>query len=224
LTREASRPIAVLAMDPAAQVYWNRSAESATFSHPVKVEWLAGLGSDERLLDYGCGYGRTLAVLHGLGWRNAVGVDMAEAMIARGRREHPTLDLRVARPGPLPFADGDFDAALLFAVLTTIPRDADQLALAGELARLLRPRGLLYVSDYPLQSDERNLRRYQASAARHGVYGVWDREDGGVFRHHEAAWLHRLFADFDWLKDESIQTITMGGSPSTALQILLRRR
>lgn len=211
-------------MDLAAQAYWNRSAESATFSHPVKVDWLADLGRDARLLDYGCGYGRTLAVLHGLGWRNAVGVDIADAMIARGRREHPALDLRVAQSGPLPFADGAFDAALLFAVLTTIPRDADQFALVGELARLLRPGGLLYVSDYLLQTDERNISRYHASAPSHGVYGVWAREDGGVFRHHEAAWLRQLFAGFDWLKDESIQTVTMGGAPSTALQILLRRR
>ena len=49
----------------------------------------------------------------------------------------------------LPFADGQFDAVVLFAVLTCIADDAAQRDLIAELRRVLQPGGLLLVSDYP---------------------------------------------------------------------------
>lgn len=210
-------------MDLAAQSYWNENAGHSSFSHPLNPDWLVELEPGARLLDYGCGYGRTLKTLHGLGWTNTLGVDFAEAMIARGRRENPELSLEVVDGPPLPFADGAFEAVLLFAVLTTIPGDEDQIGLVAELARVLRPGGLLYVSDYPLQTDERNIRRYRASLERHKIYGVWDREDGGVFRHHGMAWLQALFAGFEWLEERLIEAVTMSGAPTMVAQILLRR-
>ncbi len=143
-------------MSAAAQRYWDDHAEAYSFAHPIEPGWLAGLPKGARILDYGCGYGRAAAALAAAGWR-AVGVDFAAGMIARGRREHPGLDLRHIEGLPLAEPDGAFDAAILFAVLTCIPTDADQRALVAELRRLIRPGGLLYVSDYLLQTDARYL-------------------------------------------------------------------
>ncbi len=56
--------------------------------------------------------------------------------------------------------NGSVDAVLLFAVLTCLPSDVDQLRLLEELKRVLRPGGLLYISDLTLANDERNQRRY----------------------------------------------------------------
>ncbi len=95
--------------------------------------------------------------------------------------------------------------------------------MVDELKRLLRPGGLLYVSDYPLQTDARNVARYEAGSSRHGTHGVWDREDGGVFRHHEMAWLHALLADLDWLACDEVETVTMGGNAARVVQILARK-
>jgi SAM-dependent methyltransferase len=212
------------AMDDAARSYWNDNADRYSFSHPLKLEWLAELSPTARLLDYGCGYGRTLKALREFGWANTLGVDIAEAMVARGRRENPGLRLEVIDGLPLSQANDTFDGVLLFAVLTTIPQDEGQIRLVGELARVLRPGGLLYVSDYLLQTDERNVRRYDTGRNKHGTHGVWDREDGGVFRHHEMAWLQELFAGFEWLKDRSIESVTMSGAAAVVTQILLRRR
>jgi SAM-dependent methyltransferase len=206
----------------AAQRYWDDHAEAYSFAHPIELDWLGGLPKDARVLDYGCGYGRAAAGLAAAGWR-VVGVDFAAGMIARGRREHPDLDLRHIEGLPLAEPDGAFDAAILFAVLTCIPPDADQRALIAELTRLIRPGGLLYVSDYLLQSDARYAKRYRTGAARHGLYGVWDRDDGAVFRHHTRQALDALLAAFEPVAEREVETVTLSGAKATAIQLLVRR-
>ena len=163
------------------------------------------------------------AELAALGWRNAVGVDFAAGMIARGLREHPGLDLRHIEGLPLAESDGAFDAAILFAVLTCIPADAEQRALIAELQRLIRPGGLLYVSDYLLQTDARYLARYAAGKARHGVLGVWDRDDGAIFRHHTRQALDALLTGFEPVAQREVETVTLSGASATAIQLLVRR-
>jgi SAM-dependent methyltransferase len=207
----------------AAQRYWDANAEALTFHHPVALEWLRSLSTESRILDYGCGYGRVCALLGAAGWTDTVGVDFSEAMIQRGRASHPTLDLRRIDGLPLAEADGAFDAAFLFAVLTCIPGGGEQERLMSELRRLLRPGGLLYLSDYRLQTDDRYLGRYRAGAAQHGIYGVWDREDGGVFRHHDDARLTELLVGFERGAERDIPTRTLSGASAVATQILARR-
>src|SRR5579862_372209 len=126
-------------MDWRQLAYWNSQGSSKSFAHPLRLTWLADLTPGARILDYGCGYGRNLAALGENGWRNIVGVDFSEAMLERGRAMHPALDLRLVEALPLAEPDASFDAAILFAVLTCIPGDEDQLAVIGELRRLLRP-------------------------------------------------------------------------------------
>jgi SAM-dependent methyltransferase len=203
--------------------YWDSKAENQSFAHPLNPDWLEPLPKTARILDYGCGYGRVVAELVAAGWPETVGLDFSPAMIDRGRREHPGLDLRCLSAPPLDEPAGSFDAVLVFAVLTAIPSDKDQDALMAELRRVLKPGGLLYVSDYPLQTDDRYLGRYAAGMARHGIYGVWDREDGGVFRHHPHERLDSLLAGFDTLGRREIATVTLSGSPAVAIQILARR-
>ena len=209
-------------MSAAAQRYWDDHAEAYSFAHPIELDWLVGLPKDARILDYGCGYGRAAASLAAAGWR-VVGVDFAAGMIARGLREHPGLDLRHIEGLPLAESDGAFHAAILFAVLTCIPADSEQRALIAELQRLIRPGGLLYVSDYLLQTDARYLARYAAGKARHGVLGVWDRDDGAIFRHHTRQALDALLTGFEPVAQREVETVTLSGASATAIQLLVRR-
>ena len=133
--------------------YWDREGTTKTFSHPVNMDWLREhLKPDARILDYGCGYGRVAALLYEQGYREVVGVDASGGMIEKARRLHPQLSFQQITPPNVPFPDGFFDAAVLFAVLTCIPADDDQRAVVNELHRVTRPGGLLYVSDLWLQT------------------------------------------------------------------------
>ncbi|HVN01215.1 MAG TPA: class I SAM-dependent methyltransferase [Caulobacteraceae bacterium] len=211
-------------MSADAQRYWEEKASAVTFTHPLDPSWLAELPKRARILDYGCGYGRTVRELVQLGWARTVGVDFSRAMVARGKAADPVLDLRQVQSARLDEPDGAFDGVILFAVLTAIPDDGEQRAVIDELRRLLRAGGLVYLSDYLLQTDARNLARYEAGLRRHGVYGVWDRDDGGVFRHHTRARLEELLEGFDTVAERAVATTTFSGAPATAIQLLARRR
>jgi len=205
--------------------YWDRVAPDKTFTHPLNRDWLtATIGRGDRILDYGCGYGRTLNELASMGYADAVGVDVSARMIDRGRRAYPGLDLRVIDGLPLAWPEASFDAVLLMAVLTCIPSDRRQDAVMREVRRVLRPGGILYISDMPLQPDDRNLRRYTDQLARFGTYGVFETEDGAIVRHHTNERIDALLDGFDTIAKLSVQLTTMNANAATGLQILARRR
>jgi SAM-dependent methyltransferase len=204
--------------------YWNRAGAGKSFTHPLDPAWLSRLDTSARILDYGCGYGRIAGELHRLGFTAVEGVDLSAALITRARQQWPALRFRVIdTPPTLPHPDESHDAVLLFAVLTCIPTDSGQRELVAELRRLLRPGGLLYLSDLCLQPDERNRARYEAFAAKYGVYGVFETDDGAVCRHHEPAWLRSLLAGFDQIAGRQIPVQTMNGHPAQITQLLARK-
>ena len=102
--------------------YWDRVADQKHFSHPLRLDWLEKYSNRQaRILDYGCGYGRTLAELSNAGYENLFGMDFSEAMLRRCRREVPQSKLIRNDGNALPLKYSSFDAVLLFAVLTCIP-------------------------------------------------------------------------------------------------------
>ncbi len=211
--------------DVASQMsYWDRVAQQKRFSHPLRLEWLeCYLDSRARVLDYGCGYGRTLGELVQADYQNVVGVDFSAAMLARCRQEFPPVSLIRNDGRTLPFKSDSLDAALLFATLTCIPQNEAQRALIAEVERVLRPDGLLYISDLLLNEDARNCKRYERYAKVYGTFGVFELPEGVVVRHHRREWIEELAGSFAQLEYEPFSVITMNGNTSAAFQYLGRR-
>jgi len=205
--------------------YWDRVSASKTFTHPMDIERLKALVStNAEILDFGCGYGRTCEELYRFGFRNIVGVDSSEMMIERGRREYSHLDLQTLKNNHVPYNPDTFDAVILFAVLTCIPTNAGQQALISEIYRTLRPGGIVYISDYWLQSDERNLGRYDAYKEKYGVYGIFELPEGAIVRHHDQDWISSLLKDFVMVEMVDIEVKTMNGNSSNGFQYIGRKR
>jgi hypothetical protein len=108
----------------------------------------------------------------------------------------------------------------LFAVLTCIPSDDDQRVLLAEVRRALRPEGILYISDLLINSDVRNLERYERYANEYGVYGVFELPEGVIVRHHREEWIEQLTGAFASLAFEHLSVTTMNGNASAAFQYL----
>lgn len=204
--------------------YWDAAAAVKTFTHPLHLPWLDGISRHTAILDYGCGYGRSMKELEQYGFGNLTGVDASPEMINRARRLHPTMRFTALdAPPALPHPDAGFDAALLFAVLTCIPGDEAQHRLIAELNRILKPGGILYISDLLLQDDERNRSRYDRHADHYGSYGVFETGDGAVCRHHPREWFSALLAGFQTIDTRTITVATMNGHESIGIQILARK-
>lgn len=97
------------------------------------VRRLAPRDRRPRILDAGCGGGRVLAELATIG--TAIGLEPAPASRARAL-ERGAGDVIDGTVEALPFADGDFDLALLLDVLEHLD---DEGAALRELRRAVRP-------------------------------------------------------------------------------------
>ena len=200
--------------------YWNEVGPTKPCAHPVNIAQLSRwVSPTSRILDYGCGYGRALGLLQANGYTNLIGVDPAPAMIAAARQRFPGISFDVLddyRKINLP--DDSVDAVLLFTVLTCVPTDEGQRAIVSEITRVLRPGGLLYMSDMFLQTDSRNVERYIRDEKKYGIYGVFDVSDGATVRHHDRQWIETLTKNFEALVVDEIPVQTMNGHPATAFQ------
>ncbi len=204
--------------------YWDGVSGTKTFTTPFQVEEFAEyVSKDAVILDVGCGYGRTLNELSQSGYRNLIGVDFSEGMIERGKRQFPQLDLRVMENSSIGLADASVDAVILFAVLTCIPDGAEQRALIAEIRRVLKPGGILYVNDFLLNDDERNLKRYSEFADKYGVYGVFELPEGAVVRHHDEDWIQSLLSDLTKFRYERLTFTTMNGHRSNGFYFIGRK-
>lgn len=205
--------------------YWDRVAPEKRFSHPLRLDWLVRYlqNSEATILDYGCGYGRTLAELSAAGYAYIFGADFSQAMLARARDEVPGARLVQNDGLSLPFTSDSFDLVLLFAVLTCVPDGSDQRALLAEADRVLRPGGIVYISDLLINDDPRNRQRYEEFATAYGCYGVFELPEGVVVRHHRREWIEELTNPFQQLEYEPFTVTTMNGNASAAFQYLGRK-
>ena len=97
-------------------------------------------GADDRVIDLGCGSGRTL--LWNRDWpAHTVGIDIAPFFAHESRRE---VDLLLGDLRRLPFADATFTKAFSLDVLEHLSPDALR-GMLSEAARVIAPGGELFV-------------------------------------------------------------------------------
>jgi len=199
--------------------YWNTEGPQKAFAHPLNIRRVTHwLSLDSVIIDFGCGYGRSLGELAESGYEKLIGLDFSPVMIDAAREKFPDITFEQIDSVTIPLPDDSVDGALLFSVLTCVPTDDGQRAILKELHRVLRRGGLLYISDLALQSDERNVARYARDEAKYGTYGVFDLPEGVTVRHHDPKWIKNLTNQFYSVALDDVDVVTMNGNPAKAFQ------
>jgi len=157
----------------------------------------AGLGGLD-VLDFGCGAGWDLLELRSLGADPArtLGVDLLAPRLRAAHRMLPDAPLVRANGAQLPLEDNRFDLALVFTVFSSILDPALRGRVAGELQRVIRPRGTIVWYDLrvnnPRNPDVRRVTRAELGA----LFPGWELRARSVTL---APPLARLLAPVSWL-------------------------
>lgn len=100
----------------------------------------------DRILDIGCGAGRTTIGLYKLGYHLVEGLDLSEAMIEQARRISKELNYNiifsVGDAVCLGYDDENFEAVLFsFNGIMQIPGRENRIKVLKEIKRILKPKG-----------------------------------------------------------------------------------
>jgi SAM-dependent methyltransferase len=116
--------------------------------HAVLSRALRGARLDH-VLDLGSGTGWVVAELKAAGARQVEGCELTEIAVDRLRRTMPDETFHrvdIAR-APLPVADGAIDVVTMLDVAYHLVDDAGLHHAVGEIARVLRPGGVAFITD-----------------------------------------------------------------------------
>lgn len=201
--------------------YWDNVSTDKEFTTPMQIElFSAYVDKDARVLDHGCGYGRILHELQQAGYTRLYGTDSSPKMIERASKEYANISFAVSDGEHIPFESDSFDAVLLVAVMTSVIANEAQEKMIAELKRVLKPGGFIYINDFLLNQDERNITRYKKFEDRYGEYGVFELPEGAVCRHHSRSWIDHLLKDFQQISYEETVYKTMNGHHSNGFYYL----
>lgn len=204
--------------------YWNAVSQEKEFTTFLDFQLISDyLNPDSLIVDYGCGYGRTLNEFHKFGFRKLIGFDYASEMIERGKTEFPYLDLKISTKNSIDCTSNSVDMVILFAVLTCISNNEAQKQLINEIERVLKPNGLIYINDFLVNSDLRNLERYDKFKNKYGNYGVFELPEGAVLRHHVKDWIFSLTENYNRDIYKKISFKTMNGNISNGFVFIGRK-
>lgn len=194
------------------KAYWDKVAGYKNFTTPIFIELLKKyLELDSSILDFGCGQGRILQQLKNEGFRKLYGVDISGKMIEIADKNLPRADLKVNIEVSIPYNDSSFDCVIVAAVLTCVIGSDDQRKLLAEFKRILKPKGIVYINDFLINNDRRNISRYEKYKKKYGIYGVFEIEEGVAMRHHTIQWICELTSSFTKLLFEEKTYTTMNG-------------
>jgi SAM-dependent methyltransferase len=122
--------------------------------------------SELRILDLGCGFGGDLRHMLDLGAQpeNLFGVDLLPERLERARQLAPQLNFQLADAQQLPFPDASFDLVMQATAFSSIVDPDVRRQVAREIARVLRPGGLVLWYDMRL-TNPRNPNLVPMTAA-----------------------------------------------------------
>jgi ubiquinone/menaquinone biosynthesis C-methylase UbiE len=117
------------------------------------VEALQRVDGDKHswnILDVGCGAGFSLLRLltYGIEPERLYGIEIAEHLIARGRRRFPSLKLAHGDATEMPYASGSFDFAMESTMFIQLTDEMICEKIASEMIRVVKPHGYIMLTDW----------------------------------------------------------------------------
>jgi SAM-dependent methyltransferase len=144
------------------------------------AEERAALSQDQRVLDFGCGWGRVIRFfLKDVAPEKLVGIDIDEQAISACRETNRWCQFHVSSVlPPSNFEDESFDLVYAYSVFSHLSEEA-HLGWLAEFERILEPGGVLLLTTLGRSFIERSSRWTDEEGV--GSISAWQRRAAGAF-------------------------------------------
>ncbi len=138
--------------------YYARTALSIGLWNSEKALIQKYFTQEDRILDLGCGTGRTTIPLYQNGYTHVIGLDISDTMIQRAEELSRSVDADieyvVGNACALPFPDESFDSALFsYNGMMQIPGKNNRKLALSEIQRVLKPGGIFIFTSHDKESS-----------------------------------------------------------------------
>jgi len=138
------------------------------------IKGMPDLPIGSKVLELGCGSGKTLSAMQERPWE-VVALDVSPEALRLSRSDNPCIELVLANVSCLPFHDRSFDAIFAFHITGHLLQDEREL-LAAEVDRVMRRDGKLFFREFELN----DMRRGQGAEVERLTF----RRGTGVITHY----------------------------------------
>ncbi len=184
------------------------SGQSRPWRGVADISWM-DISEGDRVLDLGCGNGKTSAALMDQG-AVVTGIDFSPSAVGSCRKlfgDRGTFTEADVRS--LPFEDQTFDRVVSVHVIEHVP-ESDVIKAAGEIVRVLRRGGILYLRCFA-EGDMRSDGKRE------------DTRNGILYRYLSEGDIRSIFSALEIVSVERVEEPTRFGTVRCRLQAVLRR-
>ena len=165
------------------------------FTTPLPDEnFLASLPKDIKILDVGCGYGRTLYYLHNLGFQNLTGFDISPDYVAKAKRDCPKAEIFVSS-----FKDfnlrNKYDLILLMGSIEYILSDREQDIFFAKISKNLSGNGYVLLETF-VMDFRANWKQYIAGFIKILHFGRFKNSKGFECHHQSVVFLKKMLRKY----------------------------
>ena len=169
-----------------------------------------------KLLDLGCGTGRTTIPLFQMGF-SVIGVDLVPTMIETAKRiaasKSLRIDYRLGDATKVEFGENEFDYVLFSNQgWTQIPDSEDRVLALREMKRVLKPRGILIFTAHPRKFWYRPLfwrwKWLRFHLFKPLGFPIPEQDYGDIFFDRETSDTRRTFRTKQYIHIPSIREVT----------------
>lgn len=122
--------------------------DNTKFTTPLPDKnFLAPLPKSTKILDAGCGYGRTLCYLYSLGFHNLTGFDVSSDYINKAKKNCPQAEVFVSSFENFN-SESKYDLILLMAIIEYISNDKQQEVFFKKISRNLSNNGYVLLETF----------------------------------------------------------------------------
>jgi len=177
---------------------------------------------NSKMLDMGCGYGRTLRYLRENGFKNLTGIDISKDLVLAAREQCPEARYFVGDFEKVKL-DEKFDTIFLMAVIEYILTDKCQKIFFKKISDSLNKDGGIFLETFTFDLRS-NWKSYLSGFLKTGHWGILFNKLGIKCHHQSARRLSKILSDnFKIIKSQKRKFSTWSGNVCNGHVFILKK-